>query len=172
MTDYQLKPWSYEDIEDVAHYASNKKIASNLRDGFPYPYTLKDAEEYVHSCIQNNNARQLCRAIHINGHAVGSIGIFLCNDIYRYSAEIGYWLAEDFWGQGIMSSAVNSLCDEAFAAFDIVRIFAEPFARNTGSRKVLEHCGFRLEGIKKDSVYKNGEIIDSCIYALLRTKNI
>lgn len=71
-----------------------------------------------------------------------------------------------------MSSAVNSLCCEAFETFDIVRIFAEPFARNTGSRKVLEHCGFRLEGIKKDSVYKNGEIIDSCIYALLRTKNI
>ncbi|MBS7006914.1 GNAT family N-acetyltransferase [Anaerostipes sp.] len=165
---YELRPWRHEDAEDIAFYADNKKIASNMRDAFPYPYTLRDAREYVDSCIQNKNSGQLCYAVHADGHAVGSIGVFLCSDIYRYSAELGYWLAEDYWGQGIMSSAVNKVCREAFRTFPIVRIFAEPFARNIGSRTVLEHCGFLLEGIKKDSVCKNGELLDSCMYALLK----
>lgn len=170
MIDYELRPWRYVDAEDIAHYANNKKIAANLRDAFPYPYTRKDATDYVESCIQSKDSGQLCRAICADGHAVGSIGIFLGSDVYRYSAELGYWLAEDYWGQGIMSSAVSRICRKAFETFPVVRIYAEPFARNTGSRKVLEHCGFQLEGIKKDSIYKNGELMDSCVYALLNKK--
>ena len=108
--EFQLRKWKKEDIEDVARFADNKKIASNLRDGFPHPYTLDDAREYVDSCIQNTEERQICRAIVVDGHAVGSIGIFLCNDVYQKSGELGYWLAEEYWGQGIMSAAVRAIC--------------------------------------------------------------
>lgn len=166
--DFDIRKWKIEDIESVAHYANNEKIACKLRDAFPHPYTLENAKAYVESCVNNSEARQLCRAIAVNGSAVGSIGIFLGGDVYQKSAELGYWLAEEYWGKGIMSKAVKQICAEAFEKYDIVRIYAEPFAHNAGSRKVLENAGFTLEGIMKNGVYKNEHIYDYCIYALLR----
>lgn len=104
----------------------------------------------------------------VDGEAAGSIGLFLGSDVYRRSAELGYWLGEPFWGRGIMTAAVETMCREGFAAWDIVRIHAEAFARNAASRRVLEKAGFALEGTLRRSVYKNGEMLDSCIYALVR----
>lgn len=169
---FDLKKWNIEDIADVAQYANNEKIANNLRDVFPYPYTKADAAGYVKSCVANDESRQICRAIMVDNHVVGSIGIFLGMDVYRKSAEIGYWLAEEFWGNGIMSAAAKQICEEAFQKFDIIRIYAEPFAYNTGSRKVLENAGFELEGIMKNGVVKKNKIIDYCMYALTKNEDI
>ena len=165
--DFSLRKWSLEDIESVSHFANNEKIARNLRDVFPYPYTAEDAKGYIEMCIANENAN-LCRAIDVNGVAVGSIGVFPCADVYRKSAELGYWLAEDFWGKGIMTEATRQICAAAFEKFDIVRIYAEPYAHNQGSRRVLEKAGFAYEGTMKCGVYKNGQIYDYCMYALLK----
>ena len=130
--DFTLTAWTPAHIEGVAKHANNKKIAHNLRDVFPHPYTYADTLWYVNDCIQKADDQQLCRAIEINGEAVGSIDVFLQQDVYRKS------------------------------------IFAEPFAHNTGSRRVLEKNDFLLEGILKNSVYKHGQLYDSCIYALLK----
>ncbi|MCQ5131301.1 GNAT family N-acetyltransferase [Butyricicoccus faecihominis] len=165
---FTLKKWDERFIDDVARYGNNAKIAANLRDVFPFPYTREDAVGYVRMCAQNDESRQLCRAIVADGRAVGSVGVFCGSDVYRKSAELGYWLAEEYWGKGIMTEAAKQLCAAAFAAFDIVRIEAEPFAYNQGSRRVLEKAGFTLEGVKRQSVFKNGAIQDSCVYALLR----
>jgi len=167
--DFELRRWKVEDAPDVALYANNEKIAKNLRDAFPYPYTLGDAEAYVGSCVNETEELKLCRAIEADGHAIGSIGVFLDGDVYRKSAELGYWLAEDYWGRGIMTQAAKRICSEAFARYDIVRIYAEPFAYNTASRKVLENAGFTLEGVMRSGVYKRGELCDYCMYALLRS---
>lgn len=107
-------------------------------------------------------------AIVVDGHAVGSIGIFCGSDVYEKSGELGYWLAEEYWGQGIMTEAVKRICREAFEKFDIVRIYAEPYAYNIGSRSVLEKAGFSLEGTMKRAVCKWEKIYDCCIYALLK----
>lgn len=166
--DFELRKWRPEDAANVARHANNEKIACNLRDAFPYPYTLQDAKFYVESCAASDETRQLFRAVAIGGEAVGSIGLVLGSDVYRKSAELGYWLSEDFWGKGIMTEAVRRICAEAFARFDIVRIYAEPYANNTGSRKVLEKAGFTLEGIMRNGVTKRGKVIDFCMYALLK----
>ena len=92
-----MRKWSMEDISDVAFYANNEHIAANLRNAFHYPYTLEDARGYVGSCVENNEERQICRAIDVDGHAVGSIGIFCGSDVYEKSGELGYWLAEEYW---------------------------------------------------------------------------
>lgn len=165
---FLLRPWKAEDASSIEQYAKSAKVAANLRDAFPHPYTAKDAEWFVDSCLNGNEEVQLCRAIEVDGKAVGSISLLRQNDVYQKSAELGYWLGEPFWGRGIMTEAVRQICEEAFARYDIVRIFAEPFAYNMGSRRVLEKAGFQLEGILKKSVYKNGVIGDSCIYALTR----
>ncbi len=168
MRDFKLRAWRTEDAESLARAADNSNIAKNLRNVFPSPYTLDDARWYISDSIAGAEKKQLSYAIEVDGQAVGSIGIFVKDDVYEKSAELGYWLAEEYWRQGIMSGAVKSICREAFAKFDIVRIFAEPFADNAGSRGVLEKAGFTCEGTMRDGVCKNGEIHSYCMYALLR----
>lgn len=167
--DFILRPWRQEDVEDVLRYANNDKIARNLRNIFPYPYIRTDAETFIESCIAADETHQLFRAIEVEGHAVGSIALCLGSDVYCMTAELGYWLAEDFWGKGIMTRAVQQICAEGFARWGgLVRIHAEPFAHNAASRRVLEKAGFTLEGIMRQSIVKGGRVGDSCMYALLR----
>lgn len=163
----ELRPWRLSDAESLARYANDPDVSANLRDTFPCPYALSDAEAYIRGCIAKEET-QLCRAIVIDGAAVGSVGVFPKTDIYRRSAELGDWLAKPFWGRGIMTAAVAEICREAFQRFDIVRIEAAINARNAASRRVVEKNGFTLEGVLRQSVYKRGEILDSCLYSLLR----
>lgn len=163
-----VRAWRAEDAGSITPYAANPAVARNMRDIFPHPYTRADAEAFISSCISGSEERQLCRAIAAGGRAVGGIALVRGTDVYFRSAELGYWLAEEYWGRGIMTRAVERMCREAFARWDIVRIYAEPFAYNTGSRRVLEKAGFVLEGIMRRGACKNGRILDYCMYALLR----
>lgn len=165
---FTLRKWEYTDAEALAAAANNPNIARNLRNTFPSPYTLADAKWYVNDCIAKEGERQLVRAIEVDGTAVGSIGIFLKDDVCEKAAELGYWLAEKYWRRDITSRAVRLICREAFSRFDIVRIYAEPFEYNTGSRAVLEKAGFVYEGTMRDCIYKNGEIFSHCMYSILR----
>lgn len=166
--DFTLRPWRREDAGDLLRYANNEKIARNLRDVFPFPYILTDAQEFIESCLAADEEKQLFRAIEVDGHAVGSIALCLGSDVYRMTAELGYWLAEDFWGKGIMTEAVQRICEEGAGRWeDLLRIYAEPFAHNTASHRVLEKAGFQLEGILRHGVCKRGRVYDACMYALL-----
>ena len=162
-----LRPWRMSDAVSLARYANNPDVSANLTDAFPYPYSLSDAEAYIRDCIAKEET-QLCRAIVIGGEAVGSVGAFPQTDIRRRTAALGDWLAKPFWGRGIMTAAVGEICREAFRRFDIVRVEAQINARNVGSRRVVEKNGFTLEGILRQSVWKRGEILDACMYSLLR----
>lgn len=166
--EFTLRKWSTHDVDALARYANNPRIANNLRNAFVHPYTRSDATAFIEQCITAPSARQYLRAIDVNGEAVGSIGLFLQDDVYCKSAQIGYWLAEPYWGNGIMHQAVMQVCDYAFSHYDLVRIYADVFANNMGSRRVLEKAGFTLEGILKKSVYKNGQLLDSCMYARIK----
>ncbi|NLL79653.1 MAG: GNAT family N-acetyltransferase [Clostridiales bacterium] len=168
MKEFSLRPWKKEDAESLAKAANNPKVAAKLRNVFPNPYTFEDAEWYVHDCMAKEGKNQLTRAIIVDGKAVGSIGVFVKEDVYEKSAELGYWLSEDHWRQGIMSRAVIQICREAFQDFDIIRIFAEPFEDNAGSRGVLEKAGFTCEGTMRNGVYKNGRVHSYCMYSILR----
>lgn len=166
--EFTLRPFCVEDAPVIAAYANNPKIAQNLRDAFPFPYTLDDAADFIDICIKGEGASSINRAIDVGGKAVGSIGVFVKDDVYRRTAEIGYWLAEPYWNQQIMTNAVQQIVQDAFSRYDIVRIFAEVFAWNKASQRVLQKAGFTNEGTKKQSIYKNGTVGDACIYALLK----
>ncbi len=166
--DFILREWRREDAADVARYADSEKIARNLRDVFPHPYALADAQGFLDICIAGDPETSLFRAIEIDGRAAGSIALCRGSDVYQKTAELGYWLAEDYWGRGIMTQAVRQLCREGFSRWDIQRIHAEPFAHNAGSRRVLEKAGFSLEGVMRRGVFKRGQVCDFCMYALLR----
>lgn len=162
-----LRPWSADDAVQLASIANNKNIADNLRDGFPFPYSIDDAENWLKQIIPENSPPRFF-AITVGGILVGSIGIVSKTDIYRKNFETGYFLSEEYWGRGIATRAIKAVTSYAFKEFDIVRVYAEPFADNAGSRRALEKAGFSLEATLKNNVIKNGIIKDSCIYSVLK----
>lgn len=164
-----IRKWRLEDAEKLAKTLNNKKIQNNLRDGLPYPYTKKDALEFIQSMLAADPSKTFAFAI-INDQdePIGSIGAFRCDNIHRQSAELGYYLSEDYWGQGIGTKAVKQVTDHIFKETDIIRIFAEPFSTNRGSCRVLEKSGFQFEGTLRKNAVKNGKVIDMKMYALIK----
>jgi RimJ/RimL family protein N-acetyltransferase len=163
---YTLRPWQSGDVASLVKHANNHRVARNLRDAFPYPYTLRDAEQWLENIA--NNRQDLVLAIEVNGEAAGGIGIHHLKDVYRYNGEIGYWLSEMYWGKGIMTDAVAAVVDFAFNHSRWIRIFANIFENNPASMKVLEKNGFGLEAIHKRTVMKEGVVMDEYLYALLK----
>ncbi|MHC1781966.1 MAG: GNAT family N-acetyltransferase [Anaerolineaceae bacterium] len=162
-----IRPWRESDAEALVKYANNRKIWANLRDGFHHPYLKEHARAFLEAVSRQNPTTFF--AIATLEEAIGSIGLSFGQDVHRLTAEMGYWLAEPYWGQGIMSEAVARFSDGAFAAFDLVRIYAEPYATNTNSCRILEKAGFVLEGRLRSSVIKDGKILDQLMYG--RTKS-
>ena len=163
---FEIRPWVSSDLEALVNHANNWNVAKNLTDKFPYPYTEDDGRAFIEFVSNENRIHAF--AIDIEGQAVGGIGIFPQSDIHRKNAELGYWLAELFWGQGIMSVAIKQLIDFTFETLDVDRIFARPFGTNIGSHRVLEKNGFTLEGRFYKVLLKNGEYLDELIYAIRR----
>lgn len=163
-----LRKWKIEDAKELAELLNNPKILDNLRDGLPYPYTRKDAEEYISSMISADEETTFAFAITADGRVVGSIGIFRCDNIHFRTAEMGYYIGEPYWGKGMGTGAVKQACDYVFSNTDIIRIFAEPFSYNTASCRVLEKAGFVFEGLLRSNAVKNGRIIDMKMYSLLK----
>ena len=164
----ELREWRMEDKEALAALLNNKKILDNLRDGIPYPYQGKDAEEFLSAMLAADKDRVFAFAVTAGGALIGSISAERCQNIHSQTAELGYYLGEPYWGKGYGASAVRQLCRHVFENTDILRIFAEPFACNTASCRVLEKAGFRLEGTLRSNAVKNGKVLDMKMYALLR----
>lgn len=168
--DCTIREWRLEDKNDLATMLNNKNILNNLRDGLPYPYTINDAEEYITAMLSADKTKTFAFAIVVNDIVVGSIGVFRCDNIHSLTAEIGYYIGEPYWGKGLGTSAVKQICKFIFEHTNIIRIFAEPFANNIASCRVLEKAGFQLEGILHSNAVKNGKILDMKMYALIKDK--
>ena len=162
--DFKLRPWHLNDLKDLVHFANNPRIANNLTDAFPHPYTEKDGIDFIN--MASNDRPTLIFAIEVDGKAAGGIGLHQQTDLHKKNMELGYWLADIHWGKGVMSGAVKQIADYGFKTFDINRIYARPFGSNKGSQRVLQKAGFSLEGTFEKAIYKNGEYIDELIYAV------
>jgi RimJ/RimL family protein N-acetyltransferase len=163
-----LRKWAEEDANQLAAALNNKKILDNLRDGLPFPYTVEDAKEYIKAMQDSQADNTFAYAITDEGRVIGSIGVFRKDNIHFRTAELGYYIAEPDWGQGHGTRAVKQICELVFETTDIIRIFAEPFARNLGSCRILEKAGFQLEGLLRKNAIKNGQTEDMKLYALVR----
>lgn len=164
----KIRTWRITDAEDLSLALNNKKIQDNLRDVLPYPYSVADAEDFINAMLNAKKGRQYAWAITVNDKAIGSIGIFRKDNIHYRTAEMGYYIAESHWGKGIGTKVIKEACSYIFENTDILRIFAEPFAHNTSSCRVLEKAGFMLEGTLRKNAIKNGEILDMKMYALVK----
>lgn len=177
---FTLRRWTLSDLDALVKFANNEHIACNLTDAFPHPYTREDGIAYIAAFgvpspgggplpdRTEDPARVF--AIEVAGIACGSIGVFPQADIHRKNAEMGYWLAEEYWGRGIMTEAVKQMIDHGFRSFDITRIFARPFSSNFASQRVLEKAGMTLEARFEKTVIKNGVFLDELFYSTVKRR--
>lgn len=161
-----IRVFKKSDRKLLAKYANNKKIKQNLRDAMPFPYTLVDADHFIDTVLAENPVHTF--AIVYNKKFVGVCGLNLQTDIYRKSCEAGYWLAEDYWGKGIATTALNLVTEYAFDALECVRVYTGVFDYNTASMRVLEKAGFRKEGFFEKALIKDGKYYDEVRYARIR----
>ncbi|MFT3903981.1 MAG: GNAT family protein [Niabella sp.] len=164
--EFKLRPWRIADLDSLVKYANNWNIAKNLTDQFPFPYSEGDGKVFIELATKDDPIHIF--AIDIAGQAVGGIGIHPQQDIQRKNAELGYWLGEPFWGQGIVSRAIQYAVDFAFETYDIERVFAGVFGPNIPSQKVLEKNNFVLEAKFEKILMKDGVLLDQLIYAIRR----
>lgn len=162
--DYVVRDVRLQDAPSMAAYGDNPRVAANLRDGFPHPYRLEDAESFLDLMMQQEPRTVF--AIATESEAIGVIGLTLGEDVHRFTAELGYWLGEPFWGRGIMTDAVRVVVEHGFSELGLLRIYAEPYAGNVGSARVLEKAGFELEGRMRANVFKDGRILDQLLYSV------
>ncbi len=165
---FTLRPWTLDDAKSLAKHANNPLIAANLTNAFPYPYSMENALAFITRALQNIPPTIL--AIDINGEACGGIGIHPQQDVYCKNAELGYWLAEPFWGNGIVTKAVVEMVEYGFNNFDITRIFARPYGHNLASQKVLVKAGFKIEANFEKTLFKNNQFVDELIYGIRKTE--
>ena len=160
-----IRNWAPSDKAALVRFANNRNIWRNLSHRFPHPYTDADADWWF-SFLAGMPEPTLW-AIEVDGLAVGSIGVLLGEGIYGKSAEFGYWLAEPYWGRGIMTDAVKTASRYAMDRFDLIRLESPVFEWNPASMRVLEKCGFEREGVLRASAVKDGQVIDRVLYALV-----
>jgi RimJ/RimL family protein N-acetyltransferase len=157
-----LQPWKKEDAITLSGYYNNPNIWINLRDNIPNPYTLEDAEKFIEA---QSELLSLQNFSILNGNEItGGIGITLLQDVYKMNVEMGYWVAEPFWGQGIASEAVRLMTQYVFDNYAINRIVCEVFEYNKSSMRVLEKNGFYLECVRRKGILKNDLLTDDFIW--------
>jgi ribosomal-protein-alanine N-acetyltransferase len=161
-----VRSWEWRDRDSIVRHANNRNVSINLRDRFPYPYTAADARSWLESAVGRKPETNF--AIDVAGEAVGGIGFTLQPDVAHRSAEIGYWLGEEFWGRGIATDALIAVTEHAFANYDLCRLYAHVFDWNGASARVLEKAGYEFEGPLRKSVTKEGQTIDQLMYAMIR----
>lgn len=160
-----LREWKKTDVPGLARIANNKRVWDNVRDRLPYPYTEKDAKEWISLVKKQELVTTFC--VEADGEVAGSIGFVLKEDVYRKNIEIGYFIGEGYWGQGVATEAVRQLIEHIRKNFDVIRIYAEVFEHNKASMKVLEKNGFYLESIRKKAAFKNDAILDDYVWVIL-----
>ena len=166
--DFCIRSFGFEDAEALVRQANNRKIWLQVRDRFPHPYTLQDAEAWLSLAATLDPETSFCLAT--DHELIGGIGLELQEDVYRHSAELGYWLGEPFWGRGIASRAVRAFVQWGFDEFDLHRIFAFVFETNPASLRVLQKAGFSIEGRMRKGVIKDERVIDQHMLSILRSE--
>ena len=162
-----IRSWRPEDAAALARAINDEAVQANLRDGLPFPYTVSDAEAFIGFALSAGDG-MYSFAVTENDACIGCISVTRGENIHRLTGELGYYIARKRWGRGYATRAVREICRYVFENTDIVRIYAEPFADNAASCRVLEKAGFTLEGTLRANAIKSGRIRDTRMYSLLR----
>jgi [ribosomal protein S5]-alanine N-acetyltransferase len=151
------------DLETLVGLANNEVVSRYMVDTFPFPYTKSDGQWWLETGSRQNGA--ITRVIEYQGQFVGSVGIHPQIGWRNHLAQIGYWVAEGYWRKGIATAALAQMTDYGFTRLQLRKLYAPVLAPNIASMKVLEKCGYVLEGLLKAEVQKQGIYLDIHQYA-------
>lgn len=161
-----VRSWKIDDAAGLAAGLNNRRVWLHLRDSVPHPYTVEDALAYLQRVIPSQSEHAVC--IEVDGAVAGGMSIRFGSDVHRRTAELGYWLAEPLWARGIMTAAVRTFVPACFETVELDRIFATASSNNPASARVLEKAGFAFEGRLRKNAFKDGEVLDSLMYAVVQ----
>ena len=161
-----LRPWQKEDAAALAQMLNNRNIVANLRDGVPFPYTIKDAIDFLENTAIPKSMYHFC--IEVNRQVAGSITIFPKDDVYKKTAEIGYYVAEPYWKRGVATKAIALVSEFAWKNLEVIKLYAEVFEFNLASMRALEKNNYHLECVRKKHVIKNGQFWDDYLWVKFR----
>ncbi len=162
---HSLRKITPNDLDALVKYANNSNVHLYTSNKFPYPYLKEHGEEFIE--FATNNLMSDILVIDVDGEFIGGCGIHFKEDLQSKNAELGYWLAEPFWGKGIITSVIKQRIEDAFIKHKVHRLYASVFDENIASQKALLKCGFTLEAILKQAIYKNGKFYDDHIYSII-----
>jgi RimJ/RimL family protein N-acetyltransferase len=160
-----IRDFNEGDTEQLLSILNDHEVVKFLSSKIPTPYTPEDAKWW----ISTGSKMGIVKAIDFDGSLVGCIGAEKGEFEYQRSAEIGYWIAKDYWRQGIATKAINEIISLVFNTTDIVRLFASVFSHNTVSMRLLSRCGFELEAVHSKAIYKNDKFYNNHVFSLLKT---
>src|SRR5512133_1253461 len=160
-----LRKLDASDNLTIAHMANNRKVWDNITDVMPHPYTVRDANDFISMALYSDT--EITYGVEFRGELAGVIGLHRQKDVFRLTAEIGYWLGEPFWNKGIATGAVKLATHHGISRLGLVRIYANVYDFNKPSQRVLEKAGYRFECIARKAVIKNNMILDDYRYSFL-----
>ncbi|MEM7380739.1 MAG: GNAT family protein [Bacteroidota bacterium] len=161
-----LRKFNEQDATRLALLCNNIKIWNNVRDYLPHPYSEKDGLAFIRAVAEEDPLATF--AIDYEDELAGCIGIQPQSDVYRLTAEIGFWIGEPFWGKGIAPEAIKLATNYGFEELGLIRMYAHCFDFNIGSQKALTKAGFHREGVAEKAIIKNDRIGDEIRFALIR----
>ena len=163
-----VREYEKRDAEANLKYANNPNIGRYLFETFPSPYTLEDSTWWT--SVGYKELAGLHRAIDLDGECIGSIGVTPGEMENRFAWEIAYWVGQPHWGKGYGTDAVSQISEFIFKNTDAKRLFAPVLSPNKASMRVLEKCGYKLEGVHVSAVYRESEggFLDEHIFARIR----
>lgn len=166
--EFTLEKWQSKYLDDFIAATDDPHLSDNLCENLPYPMDKAFALEYIKERMLNNESRQMCRAITVDGHAVGGADIILGSGVFSRSAELSIWLAKPYRGQGLGAAVISRICKNAFEQYDIIRIESHPYSDHKEAAAALHSAGFTHEGTIRRAIFKNDIAYDYDIYALLK----
>ncbi len=163
----KLRRLEQSDSTVIATLLNNQNVWNNLRDYIPKPYHAIHAAEFITS-VADESPHQTFGIITGSEELCGVITLVCQSDVYRLSAEIGYWIGEPYWRRGIATQAIGLITEYGFNDLHLERVYAGVFEKNKASMRALEKNGYVKEGVFHNSIIKNGILMDEYRYAKLR----
>jgi [ribosomal protein S5]-alanine N-acetyltransferase len=161
-----IRPWRESDAEELQAAGNDPEVSYYLRDRFCYPYALADARAWIAMSMEDDPSSM---AVEVDGCIAGATALELYTAERRHTSELGYWLGRRYWGRGIATAVCAGMTRHAFEHFGLVRVQAEVYGPNVASMRVLEKCGFQLEGVRRKAILKGETYLDATVYAKIRS---
>ncbi|WP_447951846.1 GNAT family N-acetyltransferase [Chryseobacterium koreense] len=160
----------HTDADDlVQHLGADSAFSENTLN-IPFPYKKEDAEFFLNELVDKGfeTGNNFIFAIRKKGNPklIGAIGIH--PDKNHHKAEVGYWLAKEFWNNGYISEALKQIIQFGFKELKLQKIYASHFPHNPASGKIMLKCGMEMEACLKKEYFKNGQFMDVYRYSILK----